>query len=335
MIYEKLLISLGIAAIVLSLAWILNRLTSKEWNYNWSKIISRTISRGIVYASIIVSAYLIVRIWDLPEKQLILANNFLFVLTVIFCTLIFISLARGIIEIYKEGGGPGLAAATLTQNMANAFILALGVLVVLNHFGIAITPMLTAMGIGGIAIALGLQDTLSNVFAGIYIIWAGRMQIGDYIKLSSNEEGYVHDIAWRETRIRTRSDNIITIPNSLIAKVSIINFSRPSEDVDLSFMLGVAYDSDLAQVETVSLEVAREVLRSVPGGLLNFEPYIRFKRFADSSIELTINLRVRDFGAQSLITHELLKKLHVRYAQEKISIPYPTQLILTKPVEGT
>ena len=77
----------------------------------------------------------------------------------------------------------------------------MGLLILLNYFGVAITPMLTAMGIGGIAIALGLQDTLSNIFAGIYIIWAGRMQIGDYIKLSTGEEGYVHDIAWRETRI--------------------------------------------------------------------------------------------------------------------------------------
>ena len=125
-------------------------------------------------------------------------------------------------------------------------------------------------------------------------------------------------------------DNILTVPNSLISKVAIINYSRPSEDVGFIVSFGVDYSSDLDHVERVTLQVAREVLLLVPGGLANFEPSLRFKNFLDSSIDLIVKLRVRDYAAQSLVNHELLKELHKKFKQENINLPYPTRRVFKK-----
>lgn len=326
-IYQKAIFSLSVVSAVFLLAWVLHRLTLKNWKYKWSSILGASLSRALIYISFILSAYLCIRIWDLPQNQLIIANNILFTLSIIIATMIIVAISGSVIEIYKQTGEHAIAAATLTKNMVSAGIFIIGLLILLNHFGVAITPMLTAMGIGGIAIALGLQDTLSNIFAGVYIIWAGRMQIGDYIKLSSGEEGYVHDIAWRETRIRMSLDNILTIPNSLISKVAIINYSRPSEDLGFLFSFGVDYDSDLDHVEKITLEVARNVLRSVPGALAQFEPSLRYKKFSDSSIDVVVKMRVKEYAAQSLVNHELLKELHKKFKLENINLPYPTRRI--------
>lgn len=325
--YEKIIFSASIITAIFLCAYVLHNLTSKIWHHKYSSIINSSISRALIYISIIINIYIIIRIWDLPQYQLVIANNILFSLTVLVGTLIISSIVSNIIKIYKQTGAHAIAAATLTKNMANAAIFIIGLLIVLNHFGVAIAPMLTAMGIGGIAIALGLQDTLSNIFAGVYIIWAGRMKIGDYIKLSTGEEGYVHDIAWRETRIRMNLDNILTVPNSLISKVAMINYSRPSKNLGFIFSFGVDYKSDLEHVEKITLEIARKIMQSVPGGVPDYEPSIRFKTFSDSSIELNIKMRVRDYAAQSLINHELLKEIHKKFRQENINLPYPTRRI--------
>lgn len=332
-IYQKIITSLCTITAIFLLAWILHRLTLKKWKSSWGEILSRPLSKALILISMLLSAILTVHIWNLPENRLAFANNILFSLTVIAFTIIFTSIASAIIEIYKQRGDHAIAAATLTKNITNSVIFIIGCLILLNHFNISIAPLLTAMGIGGLAIALGLQDTLSNIFAGIYIIWAGRMKIGDYIKLSTGEEGCVHDIAWRETRIRMSLNKILTIPNSLISKVAIINFSRPSEDVGFILSFGVDYTSDLDHVEKVTLEVARKVLSTVPGALPTFEPILRFKTFGDSSIDLNLILRVKSYEAQNLVNHELLKELHKKFKQENINLPYPTRRIFQEKSE--
>ena len=326
--WQKAILSLCVLLAFALLAYFLYRLINKNNNQKYIKLLGAALKRAVLYISILLSIYIIIIIWDLPEAKLIIANKFLSALAIIASTLIISSVATGIFIYYKKSSQHGIAAATLSRNIVNASIIILGLLILLNHLGIAIAPLLTPMGIGGIAIALGLQDTLSNIFAGIYIIWAGRMKIGDYIKLNTGEEGYVHDIAWRETRIRMNLDNIITIPNSLIAKTSITNYNRPDKEIGFNFYLGVDYTSDLDHVEQVTLEVARNILQTTAGGLAQFEPTLRFFKFADSSIDMIIKMRVKDYASQSLVTHELIKQLHKRYSQENITLPFPTRTVL-------
>ena len=94
----------------------------------------------------------------------------------------------------------------------------------LNAVGVSITPIITALGVGGLAMALALQDTLSNLFAGIHILAEHTIRIGDFIRLETGQEGYVEDISWRTTRIRMLPNNMVIVPNSKLAQSVVVNY---------------------------------------------------------------------------------------------------------------
>ncbi|MDQ0687799.1 small-conductance mechanosensitive channel [Streptomyces achromogenes] len=175
--------------------------------------------------------------------------------------------------------------------------------------------------------ALALQDTLANLFAGIHILASKTVQRGDYIKLSSGEEGYVEDINWRQTTVRALSNNLVVIPNGQLAKTNMTNYMRPEQQLTVLVQVGVAYDSDLEQVERVTSEVIAEVMTGVDGALPEHEPAIRFHTFGDSRIGFTVILGVGEFSDQYRIKHEFIKRLHRRYREEGIRIPAPARTV--------
>ena len=257
-----------------------------------------------------------------------LAAKLLTVLWFISLTIVILRLADQLIQRYGEKLATALPLTTLTQNLTKGIILVIGGLMILNNLGISITPLLTALGVGGLAVALALQETLSNLFAGIYVTIARHIRIGDYIKLDSGEEGFVTDIGWRSTRIQTLPNNLVIIPNTKLAQAIVTNFNLPTRDMAVLVQVGVDYRSDLEKVERVTLEVGREVMDRVPGGVPEFKPFIRYHTFGDFSIRFTVILRSRTFTDQYLIKHEFIKRLQRRYAQEGIVIPFPTQTVI-------
>ena len=211
--------------------------------------------------------------------------------------------------------------------MAWALVAVLGLLVILNGLGLSIAPMLTALGVGGLAVALALQEPLANFFAGLFITLAGQIRVGDYVKLESGQEGYVVDFSWRSTRLRMLANNLILVPNAKLAQAIVVNHSLPSPDLAVLVEVGVDYASDLARVERVVVEVGREVMREVTGGVPEFEPFIRYHTFGDSSINFTVILRGGQFVDQYLIKHEFIKRLHARFDREGIVIPFPIRTL--------
>lgn len=219
--------------------------------------------------------------------------------------------------------------ASLVQTILRVVIYIIGLLVILQMLGVSITPMLTALGVGGLAVALALQDTLGNLFAGIQIIASRKIRPGDFIRLSgSTEEGYVTDITWRYTSIQMISNQTVIIPNSRLAGAIVTNTSLPTEEITARLDIGVHYDSDLEHVERVSIETTRAVLREYLNDL-DAEPNIRirYRGFGDSSITLSILFPVPSFGDQVPALHHLIKAIHKRYAQEGIVIPYPIRTL--------
>ena len=186
------------------------------------------------------------------------------------------------------------------------------------------------MGIGGIAVALGLQSTLSNLFSGMYVLSAGQIKPGDYIRLNSGEEGYVVDVGWGNTTIRMLSNNLIIIPNSKVVSSIVTNFNLPKKDMAVLVDVGVSYDSDLEKVERVTVETARDVMKTVDGGVPDFEPFIRYHTFDSSSINFTVILRGNRYVDQYLIKHDFIKRLHKKYKEEGIEIPYPITTVYLK-----
>ncbi len=237
----------------------------------------------------------------------------------------------GAVEIVSSRAGGAMKSPTLVVNLARIAVGILGLFIILQNLGIDITALITALGIGGIAIALALQDTLGNLFAGVQIILSKQVRQGNYIRLSSGEEGWVTDVKGRNTTIQTFPDgNLVTVPNSLLASSIVKNFSMPRKALWVTLEVGVSYDSDLEHVETVALEVAKEVLGEVDGGVPGEDPIVRYHTFGDSSINFDVRMMVREFRSQGPVKHEFIKRLHRRFADEGIEIPFPIRTIVMK-----
>jgi small-conductance mechanosensitive channel len=209
-------------------------------------------------------------------------------------------------------------------------LIAVGGMIVLDNLGVSLTPLLTTLGIGSLAVAIALQDTLGNFFAGLYLKADRPIEIGHFVKLQTGEEGYVERISWRSTRIKMLPNNTVVVPNNKLVQDNITNYYLPDPELAVLVQVGVAYDSDLEKVDKVTSEVAKEALQTTPGAIAGFEPFIRYHTFGDSSIDFTVILRAREFTDGILLKHEFIKKLHVRYEKEGIQFPFPTRIVYLK-----
>ena len=200
-------------------------------------------------------------------------------------------------------------------------------MIILDALGVSISPLLGGLGIMGLAVALALQPTLSNFFAGTYVMSDGTMNVGDYIELSGGPAGYVTEVGWRSTKIRTIYNNLVIIPNSVLADSIFTNYQTPSTAVSVLVNCGVSYDSDLQHVQDVALAACRKVVaESVHAS--DFDPIVNFKTFGDSNIDFYIFARARDRVASFRLTSELIKAIHARFKEEGIEINYPVRKIV-------
>jgi small-conductance mechanosensitive channel len=220
-----------------------------------------------------------------------------------------------------------LGTTTLTQNAIRIVVIGLGMLVVLGNLGIAITPLLTALGVGSLAVALALQPTLTNLVAGFHITLARKIRVGDFVALESGQQGYVVDIGWRSTEIRELPNNIVVVPNARLAEMIVTNYALPEPPQAVLVQVGVSYGANLEEVERVTVDAAREVQRTVPGADEAFEPFIRLHTFGESSVNFTVILRVKEFVDRHLVTHEFVKRLKRSYADAGIEIPFPQRVV--------
>jgi small-conductance mechanosensitive channel len=217
------------------------------------------------------------------------------------------------------------------QRVFNIVIWILVGLLVLQQMGISITPLLASLGIAGLAVGLALQDTLANFFSGFYIISERVIKIGNFVELENGAvQGYVEDIGWRTSRIKTLANNLVIIPNSRFAQATVINYDAPSLDQSLAVPASVSYDSDLDKVEKVTIEVAKSVMKEIQGGVKDFEPMIRYTKLGQSSIDFNVVMRITDPVSQYIVKHEFISRLVKRYRKEKIVIPYPITTVHLK-----
>lgn len=226
-------------------------------------------------------------------------------------------------------------APKLLGKIFSATIYLIAAIVVLNRLNIEITPFIATLGIGGLAVGLALQNTLSNFFAGLHIISDEPVKVGDYIELQGTADvaGTVEDIGWRSTRIKTPSNNVIIIPNSKLADSIIINDTLHDKEMSFVVRCGVSYDSDLDKVEKAAVEVAKKVMKSVEGGISNFTPLVRFHTFGDSNIEFNIVLRAKEYSSKFLLSHEFIKALKAEFDRKGIEISYPVRKVHSYPAK--
>jgi len=291
-------------------------------------VLTRSIGGPIMIWSLMLGIYFATETLDLPDRSTRLIQRVLMILTILSLTLMASRLSGNLIRHYA-GHLPGTTpVTTLTQNLAQLFIVLVGILILLRHFGVSITPILTAFGVGGLAVALALQDTLSNLFAGFYVSVAGQVRLGDYIKLNTGEEGYVTDISWRSTTIRALANNMIIIPNAKLAQAVVTNYYLPERRMSLLIPVNVSYDSDPNHVERVLLEEAERAAGSIAGLLAEPAPMVRLiPGFGDSALSFTLICQIAEFVDQFLVQHELRKRIWTRFRAERIEMPYPTRSV--------
>jgi small-conductance mechanosensitive channel len=298
-------------------------------------VVTGSIGGPIMIWSLMLGIYFATEALDLPERSTRLIEHTLLILTILSLTLMASRLVGNLIRHYGSRVPGATPVTTLTQNLAQLFIVLVGVLILLRHFGVSITPILTAFGVGGLAVALALQDTLSNLFAGFYVSVAGQVRLGDYIKLNTGEEGYVTDISWRSTTIRALANNMIIIPNAKLAQAVVTNYCLPERRMSLTIAISVSYDSDPDHIERVLLEEVEGAAGTITGLLAEPAPLVRFiPGFGDSALNFSLICQVAEFVDQFLVQHELRKRIWKRFRAERIDMPYPTRTVYLREGEA-
>jgi small-conductance mechanosensitive channel len=287
----------------------------------WDDALFSAVGRRVPFWSLLIGVYVAAGLWPLTSHFATLVDKGLYVAAAASLTFLVSEVLVRLVRAQRSATDASLRTTTLTENVVKIVVVILGLLVVLNGLGLSITPMLTALGVGGLAIALALQDTLSNLFAGLYLTAAKQIRIGNYIRLASGEEGYLVDIDWRASRLRQLSNNTVLIPNAKLSQSIVTNYHIPEQELAIVIEASVDYTSDLEKVEQITKEVGREVMKEVAGGVRTHEPVVNFHTLGDPGIGFSVILRGREFVDQFPIKHEFVKRLHRRYAAEGIAIP--------------
>lgn len=317
--------------LLLTLRGIFLRLLSRWARQTATKIddlLIKALKIPSIYWSMAMALYIGVAVSNLPARYVFYLTRTIHIVVIFSVTLSLANLLTVLFRHYVRQTQLPIPATGIAQGIIKGAVLITGALIILNFLGFSITPLVTALGVGGLAVALGLQDTLSNLFAGIHILIEKSVRVGDFVRLETGLEGYVEDITWRTTRIRTLPNNIIIIPNSKLSQSVVINYHLPEKRMSLLLPVSVSYSSDPEKVEKILLEEARQASTEIKGLLAEPEPMVRFiPGFGESSLDFTLICQVREFVDQYLVQHELRKRIFRRFKEEGIEIPFPQRTV--------
>jgi small-conductance mechanosensitive channel len=222
---------------------------------------------------------------------------------------------------------PSLTPALGVARMSARIVVGiLAVLTGLQALGVPVTPLLTTLGIGSLAVALALQDTLANFFAGLYLLADRPVRPGDYVKLTEGAEGFVETIGWRSSRLRTPAGNNVIVPNQKLSQSILTNFHLPRPDLALVVPVAVPYQEDAARIEGLLVDELLSATRDVPE-IVSKDPAARLVELGPSSMVFHCVVQVRDFDSQGRAAHELRKRILARLRREGIQLPYPQQVV--------
>ena len=235
----------------------------------------------------------------------------------------------GTVNHYAKQSAVIFNSQSIIKGVIRVTLFSVGLLVLLGTLGISITPIIASLGITSLAVALALQPTLENFFSGVQLVIDKPIRVGDFIELESKEQGFVEKIGWRSTWVKMLPNNMIIIPNSQLSKSRIINYFYPEKELSVPVDVSVHYSSDLEFVEQVTLEVARQVLIDHEWGVDDYNTFVVYHTFDNSSINFTVMLRAKEYFNRFWVKSAFIKALHKRYNQEGIVIPFPITAINT------
>ena len=326
---------LAALALLLMRRLILSRLRriTRHTRYTLDSVLVMAISLPLtivcVAGLLVVVEALLTRTGLLAAESLPYSDLTLKVLAIVAVILFVDRFATGFIAGHSQKTEAFRDSKTILQGITRGVVYCIGALVLLGTLGISVTPIIASLGITSLAVALALQPTLENFFSGAQMVVDKPIRVGDFIELESGEQGFVEKIGWRTTWIRMLPNNMVIMPNGELSKSKIINYYYPEKELSVPVEVGVHYSSDLDHVERVTLEVAREILVSHEWGVDDYNTFVLFTAFDDSSINLTVMLRAKEYFNRFWVKSAFIKALHKRYAEEGIVIPFPIRAINT------
>lgn len=289
-------------------------------------IIIKSIKTPSFYWCIAIGIYITISISEISSKYVLLTDKIINVIIIFSITIAAANLTGKIYKNYIIESNLPIPSTGLFYGILKGTIIIIGFVMILSFLGISIAPIVTALGVGGLAVALALKDTLENLFAGIHILMERSIRVGDFVRLETGQEGFIEDITWRTTRIKMLPNNMVIIPNSKLAQSIVTNYYLPEKRMACYLTVSVSYNSDPEHVEKVLLDEAIKATQEIPGVLKDPAPSVRFSPgFGPSSLDFTVVLHVNEFTDQFPILHEMRKRIFKRFKEEKIEIPLPEQ----------
>lgn len=275
-----------------------------------------------------------VEVADMPAR---LARQLGIVLQAAVIMSVTITLAHVLASIVATAGerrALSLGVTGWAQTSVRGVVLIVGLLVLLSSLGIQITPILTALGVGGLAVALALQDTLQNLFAGMHLIADKPIRVGDYVKLADGVEGRVMDVGWRSTRLRMLQNSVIIVPNHKVAQSTITNYDLMESRIAVPIRVAVDYASDPEHVERVLTDEATRAVGAVSGLLAEPAPSAKcIPGFGEHGLEFTLSCHAASFVDQFEVQHQIRKRLVGRLRAEGIQLASPPRTVLVRATE--
>lgn len=315
------------------LKWVLLRLIKKiteKTKLRLSPQIIDLLEPPLFFTVLIVGATIAISIAGISEKVAEISTNILQSILVLIWTKFLINgaaIALRAVARFPHVKLISTQTLPLFQNLILLVIIAGAIYFIFSLWGIDMTAWLASAGVAGIAIGFAAKDTLANLIAGVFILADAPYKVGDYVVLDSGERGKVTHIGVRSTRLLTRDDVEITVPNSLMGNSKITNQSGGgNKKMRVKIPIGVAYDTDIEKAETAILSVTEgcKIIANSPS------PRVRLRNFGASSIDFELLLWIKDPEQTGLVQHEINKKIFKKLKEENIEIPYSKQDLYIK-----
>jgi MscS family membrane protein len=211
----------------------------------------------------------------------------------------------------------------LIHKFANVFLVIMGFLFVLQEWGVQIGPFLASLGIAGLAIGFAVQDSLKNIFGGVSLIIDKNFKVGDTIQLDNGTKGKINDIGLRSTKIRSFNNEVIIYPNGILANTWFYNFAQPDDSARSVIEFGVEYGSDPEKVK----KVAYDVVKKIPKILKEPQPFVRFNKMNDFSLDFKLYYWVPNYSDRFMTEDAVMTNLYQALNKAKIGIPFPTRTV--------
>jgi len=329
------------ALLILAFFWMLAQVAGLFLN-KWGKRLTaftrtglddRILNRTIPHVSrllIMLGAYLAIRSLPLHEKLLMVCSGLLFIILVIILFNLAYHALDELLQWYiaeRQEGGDALISRhmlPMAEKIAMLFLLGTALIVILKHFNYDIFSLVTALGIGSLAIGMAAKDTLAHMISGFTLMLDRPFRIGDRIQLVGGQVGDVADIGLRSTKIKTLDNQLLVIPNSDLCNTMLINQAFPDARVKGRIDIGVAYGSDVEQVKGLLVATALEV----NGVLADPAPESYFVAFGDSALKMSLFFWVEEYSSLFATTDKINTLILRRFTEGGIEIPFPIRTVI-------